>query len=167
MKNSARALGALLVAAALAGCETTGGSGGQTGVSVTRTHLGQPVARGEISVEPADPAQASTPGFAQLAAPVQRELTRLGWRVTSANAASEQVAEIRIGQSAPIGETGPSELSVRILRRSDATVAWEGRAQMQARAGASFAERAATVDRLARALFRDFPGESGRTITVR
>jgi len=60
-----------------------------------------------------------------------------------------------------------SQLSVRIQRRSDATVAWEGRGQMDARAGTPFAGRAAAADRLAAALFRDFPGESGRTIRVR
>ena len=60
-----------------------------------------------------------------------------------------------------------SQLSVRIQRRSDATVAWEGRGQMDARAGTPFAGRAAAADRLAAALLRDFPGESGRTIRVR
>jgi hypothetical protein len=56
---------------------------------------------------------------------------------------------------------------VRIQRRSDATVAWEGRARMDARAGSALAERGAAVDALAAALFRDFPGESGRTIRAR
>ena len=60
-----------------------------------------------------------------------------------------------------------SQLSVRIQRRSDATVAWEGRAQTEARAGTPLASRAGAADRLAEALFRDFPGESGRTIRVR
>ena len=60
-----------------------------------------------------------------------------------------------------------SQLSVRIQRRSDATVAWEGRAQTEARANTPLASRAAAADRLAAALFRDFPGESGRTISVR
>ena len=60
-----------------------------------------------------------------------------------------------------------SQLNVRIQRRSDATVAWEGRAQTEARAGTPAATRAGAADRLAAALFRDFPGESGRTIRVR
>lgn len=56
-----------------------------------------------------------------------------------------------------------SQLSVRLKRRSDETVVWEGRARGEA------AERdsGALAQRLAFALFRDFPGESGRTISVK
>jgi len=168
MKNNMRALAALLLAAsALGACETTGGDAGERGgVSVTRLHLGGQIARGEIRVEPADPSQTSSLDFAQLGSRVERELARLGWRVTPANARSEQVAVVRMLQTGG-GDTAVSELNVRIQRRSDATVAWEGRAQLQGRAPATPAERAALVDRLIEALFRDFPGESGRTIRVR
>jgi hypothetical protein len=38
---------------------------------------------------------------------------------------------------------------------------------MEARGGSPGASRAGAADRLAAALFRDFPGESGRTIRVR
>jgi hypothetical protein len=76
------------------------------------------------------------------------------------------------GVTVPVGGHGSnlivgSQLSVRIQRRSDATVAWEGRAQTEAHANSPLASRAAAADRLAAALFRDFPGESGRTISVR
>lgn len=56
-----------------------------------------------------------------------------------------------------------SELSVQLKRRSDQTVVWEGRARGEAPARDS----ALLAQRLAAALFRDFPGESGRTISVR
>jgi hypothetical protein len=56
-----------------------------------------------------------------------------------------------------------SELSVQLRRRSDNTTIWEGRAVTQS-AGDQPAETAA---RLANALFRGFPGESGVTITVK
>ena len=174
MKKSVPALGAFLLAALLAGCETTGPrGGGDQGVSVTRFHLGQQIARAEISVEPVNPAEAGSPQFAPAAAAVERELTRLGWTVARGNARSEQVAVVRITQGSreeSRGRGGSSvvtELGVRIQRRSDATVAWEGRAQLEARAGSALADRAAALDRLAEALFRDFPGESGRTIRVR
>ncbi len=76
-----------------------------------------------------------------------------------------------VGGSIPIGsrsnEIVGTMLGVRIQRRSDATVAWEGRAQLEARAGAELADKRAAVDRLAWALFQDFPGESGRTIRIR
>jgi predicted small secreted protein len=165
MKYSATALAALLAAASLAGCQSMGGGRDEGAVSVTRLHLGQAIARGEVRVEPADPSQASSLDFAQLGMRIERELARLGWTVARGNARSEQVAVVRLSQMGG-GESALNELSVRIQRRSDATVAWEGRAQLQGPAPATPAERAALVDRLTEALFRDFPGESGRTIRV-
>ena len=55
-------------------------------------------------------------------------------------------------------------LDVRIQRRSDGTVFWQGRAVTEMPVGTP---RAQIVERLAEALFRDFPGESGRTIRIR
>jgi hypothetical protein len=57
-------------------------------------------------------------------------------------------------------------LEVSIRRRSDGTVFWEGRAQAEARVGSPEADSRIVVEKLAEALFRDFPGESGRTIRV-
>jgi len=56
-----------------------------------------------------------------------------------------------------------TELSVQIKRRSDNTIVWEGRAVTE-EAGV---QPQATADRLAKALFKGFPGESGITITVK
>jgi predicted small secreted protein len=203
MKNSLTRLTFLLAASALAaGCATDQGAGVRQGASVTRFHLGQPIARGEIRVESADPADANSLEFSQLAAPVERELARLGWTVARGNAASEQVAVVRlrqvarpggrssglsigigggsigrnsgvgvgVGTTIPLGSPNAivaSELSVRIQRRSDATVAWEGRAELDARGGTLLASPSGAADRLAWALFQDFPGESGRTIRTR
>ena len=205
-KYASRAF-ALTGALILAGCATEmGGGGALEPTSVTRFHLGQQIARGPITIEPADPADANTLEFNQIAAPVERELARLGWTVEPRSGRSEQVAVVRVEQGArlgarrggfsvgvgvgggsygrgggvgvgvggtiPIGSGGAREivgtqLSVRIQRRSDATVAWEGRAQLEARANSPLAGKAAAVNQLAAALFRDFPGESGRTIRVR
>ena len=76
------------------------------------------------------------------------------------------------GVSFPIGKaTAPeavrTELFVQIRRHSDDSALWEGRAKLQARSGTPYASPAAAVDKLAAALFRDFPGESGTTITVK
>jgi len=76
------------------------------------------------------------------------------------------------GISFPIGKPKQryvilTELSVQIKRRSDATVVWEGRARTAAPETAAAAQTDATAHKLANALFRGFPGESGRTITVR
>jgi hypothetical protein len=179
--------------------------GGPTPPSVTRFHLGQPIARAVIAIEPGDPADASSLEFDAIADGVARELTRLGWTVEKRNAGSEQVAIVSVTQESriaprrsglsigigggtasygrhsgvgvgggvniPVGRTTnelvATRLSVRIQRRSDATVAWEGRADYEARAGTPDAVRAGAANRLAAALFRDFPGESGRTIRVR
>jgi hypothetical protein len=57
-------------------------------------------------------------------------------------------------------------LEVRIKRRSDGTIFWEGRASSEARPNSAEAHPAAAVERLAEALFRGFPGNSGETIRV-
>ena len=167
MKKSL-ALGALILASGLGGCESMREPGSQLpqGASVTRTHLGQPIARGEIRVEPSSDAAAS-PDFVQEEAAVGRELARLGWTVLPAKTTTEQVALVRVNQVAGQGNRVRTDMRVRIQRRSDATVSWEGRAETEARAGSAMAARGAAVDALAAALFRDFPGESGRTIRVR
>jgi hypothetical protein len=201
MNKFASSFGALCALALVAGCATDDLASGS---SVTRFHLGQPIARGEIAVDPVDPRDANSLEFAQISDSVERELTRLGWTVARGNARSEQVAMVavqqraregrRSGLSIGIGVGGGSygrsggvgvgvggtipitgqanqivatQLSVRIQRRSDATVAWEGRAETEARGGTPMATRGGASGPLAEALFRDFPGESGRTIRVR
>ena len=205
-KVASRSVGTLVACLLLAGCAMETGGGPSSAASVTRFHLGQPVARGPIAVEPGDPADANSLEFAQIAASVERELGRLGWTVDARNGRTEQVAVVRVDQAARQGRRGggvsiglgvggsswgrrsgvgvgvggsvpvagyragqvvATQLEVRIQRRSDATVAWEGRAESEARAGTPQASRAAAADRLAWALFQDFPGESGRTIRVR
>jgi Domain of unknown function (DUF4136) len=206
MNKFASPLTALAAIALLAGCAMEMGGGVSSSASVTRFHLGQPIARGPIAVEPANPADANSLEFDQIASSVERELTRLGWAVEARTGATEQVAIVRLDQAERAGRRGgglsigigvgggsygrhggvgvgvggtvpvggyranqivATQLSVRIQRRSDATVAWEGRAEMEARGGSPAASRAGAADRLAAALFRDFPGESGRTIRVR
>lgn len=186
----------------LAACASSG-TGGRDAAQVTRFHLGQPIARGQIAVEPVDAEAAQTLEFRTYAAAVGRELQRLGWTVADGVTTSEQVALIDVNRgtraalrrSSPVtvgigGGTGGygsgvglgasfglggggsrdevvTELTVSIKRRSDGSVFWEGRAQAAAREDQPGADPAIAVDRLARALFQDFPGESGRTINVR
>ena len=76
------------------------------------------------------------------------------------------------GISFPIGRRRSNQivatrLIVQIKRRSEGTVIWEGRAETAAPAGSPAAQPVATVRHLAAALFQGFPGESGRTITVK
>lgn len=60
-----------------------------------------------------------------------------------------------------------TDLSVQIRRRSDGTVVWEGHAQTSAAGEAPEAQANLAAAKLSHALFLGFPGESGRTITVR
>lgn len=57
-------------------------------------------------------------------------------------------------------------LAVRILRRSDKVVIWEGTAVQSAKAGSPAAQPGIAASKLAEALFKDFPGVSGETIRV-
>ncbi|HEX8061577.1 MAG TPA: DUF4136 domain-containing protein [Allosphingosinicella sp.] len=182
----------LLLAAGLAAC--AGGGGRERpaagGVEIARFHLGEPVARARIAIEPFDKADANRPEFPAYSAAVARQLTRLGWTVVPTTTQSEQIALIdleqgsreavaalsaaRIGRgvsaTVPAGTSAnvtATLLEVAIRRRSDGTVFWEGRAVGEAPTGSAEAVRTAAVERLADALFRDFPGESGRTIRVR
>ena len=82
------------------------GGGRPSAVSVTRFHLGQPIARGPIAVEPADPADANSLEFDQIAASVERELARLGWTVERRNGRTEQVAVVRVEQAEREGRRG-------------------------------------------------------------
>ncbi len=68
------------------------------GAEVTRFHLGNNPARGEIAVEPLDPALRGSFEFARYAAAVERQLSLLGWRVVQSGR-SEQVATVRVEQS--------------------------------------------------------------------
>jgi hypothetical protein len=184
---------ALALAAALASCTTGGGGGANVrtgGIEVGRFHLGEPIAHAQIAVEPFDRADLMRPDFAAASAAVARQLQRLGWTVvTTAGGQSEQIALValqsgsreaiwarsaaRVGRgfaSGPATTTGGGNatlLEVAIRRRSDGTVFWEGRALSDARPGSSEPVGAAAAERLATALFQDFPGESGRIIRVR
>lgn len=59
-----------------------------------------------------------------------------------------------------------SRLEVRLKRKADNAVVWEGRAQTEAPSNAPAAQPGLAAEKLAIALFSGFPGESGKTITV-
>jgi len=74
--------------------------------------------------------------------------------------------DVGFGIGGKTREVFTGELWVQLRRRANNSVIWEGRAQTQA-VGIENAQPAATAQRLAQALFKDFPGESGVTITVK
>jgi hypothetical protein len=59
-----------------------------------------------------------------------------------------------------------TRLDVRLKRRSDNQVVWEGRAQTEAAANAPAAQPGLAAEKLSRALFATFPGESGKTVRI-
>ncbi|NNC73601.1 MAG: DUF4136 domain-containing protein [Sphingomonadaceae bacterium] len=62
------------------------------------------------------------------------------------------------------GEISVTQLDVKLKRRSEGTIVWEGRAIRETRPGEE--DPATVVRRLAAAMFSQFPGESGQTIRV-
>ena len=183
-----RMLAPLLVLSVLGGCATTGGP-----VSVTRFSAAADVARG--SVAPA-PGGAPTLEARNYEDAVARELDRVGFasadpasaryfytvdvtRDRRLGAPRRSPVTIGIGGGTGFGggyhsgggiglgasfglggnrssDTPVTRLSVQLRDRATGRVAWEGRAEGQTD----------DVARVAAALFRDFPGESGRTISV-
>jgi hypothetical protein len=59
-----------------------------------------------------------------------------------------------------------TSVTVKLRRRTDQTVTWEGNARTAGTAPRDPAAAEAQAGRLAAALFRDFPGQSGFTTTV-
>ncbi|MBT2187954.1 hypothetical protein [Sphingobium nicotianae] len=68
------------------------------------------------------------------------------------------------GKPKPVVAT---RLRVQLRRVSDRTAIWEGRAETQAKQGTPAAQPGLAAGKLADALFRDYPGPSGQTITVK
>ncbi len=127
---------ALLLVLALAGCATRNASGEAAGgIAVTRTHLGQAIARGQIAVEAFDMADANSPEFASYADAIGQQLTRLGWTVTPARG-SEQVALIDVSDQG-MGAGVATKLDIRLRRRSEGSLIWQGQATGEPRAASS------------------------------
>lgn len=198
MSGIAKLMGAMAGLSLLAGCAAS-----VPEARVTRFHLGQPIARAAILIEPRDPAQRSSLEFTTDLTAMNRALTGAGFTVTTDPQRAELTAQVEVtresrdlgpsssglsiglgggtygsgvgvggGVTLPIGKRNRvegirTELFVQIKRRGAQDVMWEGRAHLEARSGTPYASPAAAVDRLATALFKDFPGESGRTITVK
>jgi len=78
---------------------------------------------------------------------------------------------ISLGTSFGVGKRRQTlvatRLFVQIKRASDSAVLWEGRAATEAPEAAPAAQSGLAAEKLARALFQGFPGESGRTIIVK
>jgi len=74
---------------------------------------------------------------------------------------------IGINLSGPPKDKIVTDLSVRIAKRINGNVVWEGRASIEAKEGSPASQPGLAAAKLAEALFKDFPGESGTTIRVK
>jgi hypothetical protein len=79
----------------LAGCST----GGPTGTNVTRFHMGTPIAKGSIYVEPRDPSKAGDLEFRTYAATVSAELAAVGFTPVATLTSAEYVGIMSYSQS--------------------------------------------------------------------
>lgn len=81
---------------------------------VTRFHLGQPIARGEIAVEARDPSAADTLEFRSYADAVAAELARTGFSLAPGIAKSEIVAVVDVarGTRAMLQERSPFSVGI-------------------------------------------------------
>jgi Domain of unknown function (DUF4136) len=78
---------------------------------------------------------------------------------------------VGVGVGVNLGSLGDKRgvettLNVRILRRIDNLVIWEGKATQSGAANSPSAQPGIAASKLAEALFRDFPGKNGETVTI-
>ena len=195
---------------ALAGASLTACATGPSlpPTEVLRYHLGEPLDRGTIAVQPLSGGAPASLEFKSYAAAVQGQLIKVGYnppapgakpmlvatvaftRTTQAGPPKQSPFSIGIGGGGfsggrggggvglgggvgiPIGGGGRdailvTEMAVTIKRSVDQSPVWEGRAQTFADARKPDATSQIQAEKLARALFAGFPGESGRTIQVK
>jgi hypothetical protein len=196
-------LGLAATALLVGGCTSTLRQGP---VEVTRYHLGQPMERTTVTVEPMTGANQVSPEYQLYADAVAAELARTGYVRSTSDMASGFIAAVSvtrasrgsfrepppfsiglgggsfsggrrggvgIGGGTSIGIGGKTrevmglELWVQLRRRADNSTIWEGRAVTETVSGVAGSDPRDAATRLAQALFKDFPGESGVTTTVR
>ena len=95
-------------ALALAGCATQQSMPTQ----VTRFHLGQPIAPGEVAVESRDPRMAGSLEFQTYANAISAELARNGFRPAANVASSELVAVVDVMRDSREGPPRPAPFSI-------------------------------------------------------
>lgn len=140
-----RLLGTGTALALLGACAMGGGGGG---AQVTRMHLGIPIERASFEMQSPAAVGGVTPAWQAYSDAVAAELRRSNF--TPGDAGSTYIVAVDTAAG----------LDVKLRRRADASIVWEGRAVPADPARAD-------AGKLARALFKDFPGQSGVTITVR
>jgi hypothetical protein len=184
---------------ALSACTT-----GVTDANVTRFHLGTPIPRTTVYLEPMAVGTGGSLEFRSHVAASAPALQAAGFTVAASAADAELIGVLGFTQSVrqgagrgsglsigigggtsiggnvgigagvtlPVGKAKPNETvvslyDIRLRRKSDSSVVWEGRAVAEARGGSADAQPGTIVPRLARAAFANFPGLSGQTVKVK
>jgi hypothetical protein len=189
MKNRVLAATSIALMLALAAC-------GRNNVyaDVARFHSNQPINRGTLFIQPADPALANNLEFRTHSESVAVEMRRQGFQTVPTAAQAQYLATLDITQTdgttvtrpgmtvgVPVGPAviatpvgrGPRNATERTttvgvqIKRQDGVQVWEGRASKTASAGSQGATLTWAVPVLAGALFQDFPGPAGVTQQVR
>ena len=163
---------------------------------VTRFHLNQPIAPASFAIEPGIMELEASAYRAAVSAELQRlgfkeggdgtrYLVSVGYNRDEREAAPRR-SPVTIGIGGGTGGYGGgvglgasfgiggnksrtdivTRVTVRLTERAGATTLWEGRAETVAPMNTPAAQPGLAAQKLAAALFRGFPGESGRTITV-
>lgn len=89
----------------------------------------------------------------------------LGGGFSSGNVGVGTSVQVPVGQQGQASELRTTTLSVQ-MKDSSGRAVWEGRASSEAVNTSAQASGAYVVSPLARALFKDFPGSSGRSVQV-
>jgi hypothetical protein len=162
---------------------------------VARFHANQPINRGTLYLQPADPAMGQSLEFRTHSETVAIQLRRNGFQTVPSADQAQYLGTVDITQtdgttmtrpgtaaSIPAGQSvmatpvggGPrssgdrtTTLAVQIKRGNDQAAVWEGRASLTGRAGSTEATLTWAVPALSGALFREFPGTPGVTQQVR
>ncbi len=156
-----------------------------------------PLTGSSIAVEPADPAAASSLQFGALAAAANAELAKAGFKLAASGQPADHVARIALtGNSEVVRKRSPISIGIgggtggwnggvgggvnfpvgggtrtvttalmtmQIRRTSDGSAVWEGRASTIAPG----IDPISAAPVLLQALFKGFPGPSGKTETVK
>jgi hypothetical protein len=190
MRNKVLAATSIALMIALSACGR-----GNSYADVARFHTNQPINRGTLFIQPADPAIGNNLEFRTHAESVAVEMRRQGFQTVPNAGQAQYIAILDITQTdgttvtrpgmtvgVPVGPTiiatpvgrGPrnstertSTVGVQIKRQADGVQIWEGRASKTATAGSEQATLTWAVPALAGALFQDFPGPAGTTQQVR
>lgn len=133
-------------------------------VRVTRQHSGAPITPGTVRIDShVTNASAAAESLTYTAA-LANAMARKGFSPAAMGESVTWVAKAEASRTSLSG-TVALRLHVRLLDGKQAQL-WEGTATTTARINSPAAQPGLAAEKLADALFADFPGESGRTITI-